>query len=134
MNKKMVKRILVVDDTEIIRDLLAEVLLNDGYHVDKASNGVQATEMATKEHYDLVITDMHMPRQNGLLTARKIRQLSPETFVVMTDSYPDKTAEAAQREGVVGMICKPFDLTELRNLMIKIEEMAMQRAKPVRSD
>ena len=124
-------KILVVDDTEIIRDLLAEVLVNDGYQVDKAGDGIQATEMATREQYDMVITDMHMPRQNGLLTARKIRQLSPGTFVVMTDSYPDKTAEAAQREGVVGMICKPFDLTELRNRMTKIETLAAKRVNVV---
>jgi CheY-like chemotaxis protein len=127
MSERFVNKILVVDDTEIMRDLLAEVLHNDGYQVDKAHDGVQAVEMVTKNHYDLVITDMHMPRQNGLITSRKIRHLSPQMMIVMTDSYPDKLGDAASREGVVAVICKPFDLTELRNLLRRIEEMAATR-------
>ncbi len=131
MNKRLVNRILVIDDTEIMRDLLAEVLHNDGYHVDKASDGIQAVDMVARGQYDLVITDMHMPRQNGLITTRRIHQLDPQMTVVMTDSYPDKLGDAASREGVVAVICKPFDLTELRNLMSQIEEMIAARCKPV---
>jgi hypothetical protein len=49
----------------------------------------------------------------------------------MTDSYPDKLGDAASREGVIAVICKPFDLTELRNLMLRIEELMAARCKPV---
>jgi CheY-like chemotaxis protein len=128
-DKRLVRRILVVDDTEIMRDLLAEVLHNDGYQVDKAVDGIAAVEMVSQNHYDLVITDMHMPRQNGLVTARKIRKMAPDLLIVMTDSYPDKLGHAAAQEGVVAMICKPFDLSELRSLMRRTEEMAAQRLK-----
>lgn len=131
MKTRLVNRILVVDDTEIMRNLLAEVLHNDGYQVDKASDGIQAVEMVTHSQYDLVITDMHMPRQNGLVTARRIRQLAPQIVIVMTDSYPDKLGDAVGREGVIAVICKPFDLTELRNLMFRIEELMAARRKPV---
>ena len=134
MSKRLVKRILVVDDTEIMRDLLAEVLHNDGYHVDKAVDGIAAVAMVGQNHYDLVITDMHMPRQNGLVTARKIRKIAPDMMIVMTDSYPDKLGHAAAQEGVVAIICKPFDLSELRNLMLRIEEMATQRLKPAHQE
>jgi CheY-like chemotaxis protein len=130
MKKRLVNKVLVVDDTEIMRDLLAEVLHNDGYQVDKALDGIQAVEMVTSNHYDLVITDMHMPRQNGLITARRIRQLAPQLAIVMTDSYPDKLGDAASREGVIAVICKPFDLTELRNLMNRIEELLATRCVP----
>ena len=132
MNKHAINTILVVDDTEIIRDLLVDVLRNDGYQVDKASDGKEAVEMVMKKHYDLVFTDMHMPRQNGLITARKVREMSPKTLVVMTDSYPDKLGEAAHKEGVIATICKPFDLTELRSLISKIEDMARKRMQAVR--
>jgi CheY-like chemotaxis protein len=131
MNTRLVNRILVVDDTEIMRDLLAEVLHNDGYQVDKAFDGIQAVEMVINNQYDLVITDMHMPRQNGLITARRIRKLAPQLMIVMTDSYPDKLGDAASREGVIAVICKPFDLTELRNLMHRVEELIAARCKPV---
>jgi CheY-like chemotaxis protein len=134
MKTRLVNRILVVDDTEIMRDLLAEVLHNDGYQVDKAFDGIQAVEMVTRNQYDLVITDMHMPRQNGLITARRIRQLAPELMIVMTDSYPDKLGDTASREGVVAMIYKPFDLTELRNVMHRIEELIAARCKPVNKE
>jgi CheY-like chemotaxis protein len=131
MKTRLVNRILVVDDTEIMRDLLTEVLHHDGYRVEKAVDGIQAVEMVTHNEYDLVITDMHMPRQNGLITARRIRQLAPQLMIVMTDSYPDKLGDAASREGVVAVICKPFDLTELRSLMHRIEELIAARCKPV---
>lgn len=129
MSSRFITRILVVDDTEIMRDLLAEVLHNDGYLVDKAVDGIQAVEMVAAQRYDVVITDMHMPRQNGLLTARRIHQLDSQMLIVMTDSYPDKLGEAASREGVVPVICKPFDLTELRSLMQRIEELLAARGK-----
>jgi two-component system response regulator (stage 0 sporulation protein F) len=129
MTERLIRQILVVDDTVIIRDLLTEVLRNDGYQVDEAPDGVEAVELVSRNHYDLVITDMHMPKQNGLLTARKIRQIAPETWVVLTDSYPDKLGEAVQREGVIGTICKPFDLKDLRAILNKIEELAGQRVQ-----
>jgi CheY-like chemotaxis protein len=131
MKTRLVNRILVVDDTEIMRDLLAEVLHNDGYQVDKAPDGILAVEMVARNQYDLVITDMHMPRQNGLITARQIRRLAPQLMIVMTDSYPDKLGDAASREGVIAVICKPFDLAELRNLMLRIEELLVARCTPV---
>jgi CheY-like chemotaxis protein len=134
MDKRLVSKILVVDDTEIMRDLLAEVLHNDGYKVDKAADGIAAVEMVGQNHYDLVITDMHMPRQNGLVTSRKIRKIAPEMMIVMTDSYPDKLGHAAAQEGVVAVICKPFDLSELRNLMRRTEELAAQRRKTVHQE
>lgn len=130
MKTRLVNRILVVDDTEIMRDLLAEVLHNDGYQVDKAPDGIRAVEMVARNQYDLVITDMHMPRQNGLITARQIRRLVPQLMIVMTDSYPDKLEDAVSREGVIAVICKPFDLAELRNLMVRIEESMAARCTP----
>jgi two-component system response regulator (stage 0 sporulation protein F) len=126
----VINRILVVDDTEIIRDLLAEVLREDGYEVDQARDGIEAIELAERNEYDLVFCDVHMPRQNGLITARKLLQRSSKTKVVMTDSYPDKLAGEAEAEGALCCICKPFDLAELRALMRRVEADA-SRAKDI---
>ncbi len=120
--EQAIRKVLVVDDTDIIRDLLAEVLIEDGYEVDKARDGIEAIEFVEKNDYDLVFCDVHMPRQNGLVTARKILQMSARTRVVMTDSYPDKLAKEAQQEGALCCICKPFDLGELRALLQEVEK------------
>lgn len=132
MSERLITSVLVVDDTEVIRDLLTEVLRNDGYQVDKAVDGIEAVKMVTGKGYDLVITDMHMPKQNGLLTAHKIREIAPTTWVVLTDSYPDRLGDAIRREGIVGTVCKPFDLKELRNILSMIEDLARQRSQSVR--
>ncbi len=127
MNADRVHTILVVDDTEIIRDLLVEVLRNDGYTVDKAANGIEAVEKVRQRHYDLVFTDMHMPRQDGLTTARKVYETDPLTMVIVTDSYPDKLSQATEQPGVIGTICKPFDLAELRSVILRAEDYARQK-------
>lgn len=129
MNKgeRHVRSVLVVDDTEIIRDLLADVLRNDGYKVDRATNGIEAVEMVAKQHFDLVFTDMHMPRQDGLTTARKVHEIDPATLVIVTDSYPDKLSRATLNQAVVGTICKPFDLAELRAVLQRVEEIAASK-------
>ena len=127
LSERHIRSVLVVDDTEIIRDLLVDVLRNDGYNVDKASNGIEAVEMVAKQHYDLVFTDMHMPRQDGLITARKVHETDAATLVIGTDSYPDKLSHAALNKAVVGTICKPFDLAELRAVLLRVEEIAAQK-------
>jgi CheY-like chemotaxis protein len=123
-----IRSVLVVDDTEIIRDLLVDVLRNDGYTVEKAANGIEAVEMVKNQRYDLVFTDMHMPRQDGLTTARKVHEISPATLVIVTDSYPDKLSHAILNEAVVGTICKPFDLAELRAVLQRVEEVAIKKS------
>jgi CheY-like chemotaxis protein len=128
-NGKIINKILVIDDTEIIRTLLVDVLRTDGYTVDHAENGIKAIKMAEQEVYDLVFTDMHMPKQNGLVTAHKLRALNSETMVIVTDSYPDKLEEVEMHENIVGTICKPFDLTELRSLLNHVEKLAVERKK-----
>ncbi|MFH2056437.1 MAG: response regulator [bacterium] len=127
-----IKKILVIDDTQIIRDLLVEVLRADGYDVAMAKDGVEAVEMVREQDYDLVFCDVHMPRQNGLETARQIMELSETAKLIMTDSYPDKLAKQAKREGAFGYICKPFDLGELRLLLQRVERGETLEPQPTR--
>lgn len=128
MKTRHIRTVLVVDDTEIIRDLLVDVLRNDGYEVDKAANGIEAVEKVAQQHYDLVFTDMHMPRQDGLTTAKKVHELDAKTMVIVTDSYPDKLSRATENPGVVGTICKPFDLAELRTVLQRAEDIGQRRS------
>ncbi len=120
--KSASSKILVIDDTQIIRDLLVEVLRADGYDVDMARDGFEAVEMVSKSEYDIVFCDVHMPHRNGLETARRILELTSTVKLIMTDSYPAKLAEQAGQEGAFGYICKPFELGELRLLLRRAEQ------------
>ena len=71
-------RILVVDDEPLIRDLLTEILQRAGHQVDTACDGAQACQQVRGERYDLVITDVGMPRMSGIDFYRKLVELRPE--------------------------------------------------------
>jgi CheY-like chemotaxis protein len=115
-------RILVIDDSPVIRDMLVEVLSDDGYIVDTAVDGQAGGDLALTNDYLAILCDVHMPLQNGLETVRRIITNKPESQIIMTDSLPDKLAGQARREGALGCLQKPFDLNELRNLIRRIKQ------------
>lgn len=116
----MTHRVLIIDDTPVIRDFLSEVFADSGFEVDIAENGQIGLEMALKKDYALVFCDVHMPVMNGLETVKKIKQAKPETPIVMTDSFPDKLAKEATGAGALCCLAKPFALDELRETVSSI--------------
>ena len=119
--KKDIK-ILVVDDEEIMRDLFTDILQDEGYSVTTASNGKVAQERAKTEFFDIAFVDVHMPVMDGLTTLYALKQLSPNTVIVMTDSMPGYVVEEAKKEGAVTCIRKPFDIKEVRLVISQVME------------
>lgn len=115
------QRILVIDDSPVIRDMLEEVLTDEGFTVDTATDGQEGIKLISDRDYLAVICDIHMPRMNGLETVREILSIRPGTGIIMTDSYPDKLAKQARDEGALCCLQKPFDLEELREMLISIK-------------
>jgi CheY-like chemotaxis protein len=113
-------KILVIDDTPVIRDFLHEVLTDSGFDVDIAENGAAGLNMLENEDYTVVFCDTHMPVMNGLQTILKIKEIRPELPVVMTDSYPGKLAHKAMAAGAVVCLPKPFTLDQLRETLDNI--------------
>lgn len=113
-------RVLVIDDSPVIRDMLVEVLSDDGYIVDTAVDGQAGGDLALANDYVVILCDVHMPEKNGLETVRHIITHKPGAQIIMTDSLPDKMAHQARREGALGCLQKPFDLNELRQLIERI--------------
>lgn len=111
------ERILIIDDSPIIREMLIEILTDAGYQVDTAVDGEKGAAAALKSDYDLILCDVHMPLQNGLDTVRKILAAKPSSKIIMTDSFPDKLANMARQEGALCCMQKPFDVNELRRLI-----------------
>lgn len=110
-------RILVADDELVMRDLLTSFLTDDGYEVIASTNGAEALEKLKEKHFDLLITDVHMPVMNGLELLHQVSRLDPSLVVVMLDSYPDQLLFQAEAEGARASLHKPFDISELRQLL-----------------
>ncbi len=102
--------ILIVDDEERMRHLLSIMLGRKGYHVDQAGDGVEALEMITAEPFDMIITDIKMPRMDGIELLKKIMAMEIPSPVVFITAYATvESAVEAMRQGAVDYIIKPFE-------------------------
>jgi response regulator RpfG family c-di-GMP phosphodiesterase len=107
-------RILVVDDEKLIRDVLADFLSLEGYFVKTANDGAAALEELGRATYDLVISDLKMPKLGGLDVLKAISQSHPETLtVIMTGFGTVETAIDAMKQGAYDYILKPFKIEEV---------------------
>ncbi len=117
----MSRKILVVDDEQIIRESLSYVLNKEDYQVDEAENGKVAYEKLLETTYDLVITDLEMPEMKGTELLDKIRNLSVQTATIVVTAYGSlETAIAALRSGASDYVLKPVEFDEL---LIKVKRL-----------
>ena len=127
------ERILVVDDDRSMRDFVVEALIESGYQVDSVSTAEQAAGLCDQKSYDLVITDVRMPRMSGLELVKHLkrhgRDIGPE-IVVMTAFATIEDAVRAMRMGAYNYIQKPFDVDQ-----IEVEvERALERRRLLREN
>lgn len=114
------ERILIVDDEPLARETMREVLQREGYHVFAVGNTDEALRQAAKEHFDLVLANIVMPCNGGLELVEELREVNPDTTLLMIGSYPNiETARAAMRMGVYDCIVNPFEHSELRAAIAK---------------
>lgn len=113
-------KVLVIDNSQIIRNLLQEYLTDFGHRVSLAVDGLEGIEMASQGDFDLVICDIHMPKRNGYQVFTEVSRKKPELPFVMTDSLPDDLAEQALAEGAYYCLTKPFNLDQLEKILEEI--------------
>jgi excisionase family DNA binding protein len=107
-------RILVVDDEQAVRDLLAKTLTMADYDVDAAPDGASAIERLRAVEYDLLITDLKMPGMDGLSVIREARRTAPDLPVIIITGYStEASAIEAINLGVAGYLTKPFRLPRI---------------------
>ncbi|HXJ84228.1 MAG TPA: sigma-54 dependent transcriptional regulator [Candidatus Methylomirabilis sp.] len=112
-------RVLIVDDERSMRDLLAMTLQKAGHDVAVADGGEAAIDAIRKESFDGIITDLRMPKVDGMHVLRAARDLSPETAVIVVTAVAStETAVEAMKLGAYDYITKPFKLDEV-NLILK---------------
>jgi diguanylate cyclase (GGDEF)-like protein len=103
-------RILVADDDDSIRTLIAEVLGDDGFEVTTAANGEEAWQKFEKVSYEIVLTDIRMPLLDGLQLLQKIRTKSPMTRVLILTSFASVASSVqALKDGAFDYLIKPFE-------------------------
>jgi len=114
------KQILVVDDEPNLRRVLSAQLERDGYDVHTAEDGEQALSILREHHLDLVITDLRMPKIDGMDLLRRVVALDDELPVVMLTAHGtvDNAVEAL-KTGAFDYITKPFDQVEVRTIVRK---------------
>jgi two-component system chemotaxis response regulator CheY len=117
------KLILTVDDSATIRELLLSELSGLGYRVTQAEDGINGLEMLALEPPDLIITDITMPRMDGIRFIQNVRgderYKATPILVLTTESDPD-IKDRAKRAGATGWIVKPFDPRKLAEAIRKV--------------
>lgn len=117
------KRILVVDDEEVIRDLLRETFLRKKYAVDTAPTGKGALKMAESEPYDLIVSDIRLPDVSGMKILERLKKKQPDLGIILITAYGSiKNAVKAMKQGAFDYITKPFDLDEIELVVEKYFE------------
>lgn len=107
-------KILVVDDEEVTRLSLAEILSLEGYQVASARSGEEALQKLKEETFDLVLADLVMKEVDGLQVMEAVKTLSPETVVIMLTAYGTlESAIQAMRRGAYDYLIKPCGAQEI---------------------
>jgi CheY-like chemotaxis protein len=110
------KRILVVDDEDIIRETIADVLAKNGALAVVARDGSEAIAMIRAQHFDLVLSDIKMPGRNGyevFAAAREVNENCPVILITGFGYDPNHAIVRASKEGLAGVLFKPFKVEQL---------------------
>lgn len=110
------KTILTVDDSRTMRDMLKMALVDAGFRVVQAEDGVHGLQMLEGETPDVIVTDLNMPRMDGFSFIEALRQESAyrgTPILVLTTEVDTEKKKRAKAAGATGWIVKPFDPVKL---------------------
>lgn len=130
-------KILIVEDEKSMREVLKILLEGENYDVVSASDGQEGLNIIDRDIFDLVITDMKMPKADGFTVLKKVKEISPDTIVIMITAFgTTESAIDAMKLGAYDYISKPFNIDEIRLIVKKAmekkrlsEEIALLRQK-----
>ena len=107
-------KLLIIDDERSIRNSLREILVDEGYDVDLAENGLQGCAMADKEKYSVIFCDIKMPEMDGLEVLERLHQMGVDAAIVMISGHGDiNVAVECIKKGAFDFIPKPLDLNRI---------------------
>ncbi|MBN2144423.1 MAG: sigma-54-dependent Fis family transcriptional regulator [Candidatus Aureabacteria bacterium] len=118
--------ILVVDDEEIMRNFLSDMLRDEGYEVQAVASGEEGINLLQKSDFDLVVTDLKMPGFSGIDVLKAVKQQNSNTYVIMITGYASvETAVESMKLGAVDYITKPFEMDQIKNVI----RVTLEKAK-----
>ena len=127
------RRVLIADDEESIRHVLVEMLEQRGYEVRAVNDGEEAMRELSARDYDALVTDVRMPKMNGLDMVRAAQAASPETTIIVMSAYGSHDlAIEALKAGAYDYLGKPFRPDEVLLVLRKAEERERLRRENVR--
>jgi DNA-binding NtrC family response regulator len=108
------RRLLIAEDEPILRIAIADALRKEGWEVDVAEDGARAMTLFESHFHDVVLTDVMMPRVDGMEVLRRVKAMQPETTVILITAYATvDSAVEAMRQGAADFIAKPFSMMQL---------------------
>jgi DNA-binding response OmpR family regulator len=114
-------KILVVDDQELMRTILVRFIQRAGYDVITAQNGEEAIELYKLEHPALVISDIQMPKMNGLTLLKEIKKIDDKAFVILISGFgSEEVLLQALRGGAINFFKKPFKVEEVVDVLHQV--------------
>jgi two-component system chemotaxis response regulator CheY len=117
------KKILAVDDSSSVRQMVSFTLKGAGYEVVDAVDGKDGLDKAGRDKFDMVITDLNMPNLDGIQLITELRKMPGYGFVpillLTTESQPEKK-DAGRKAGATGWIVKPFNSEQLTSVIKKL--------------
>jgi two-component system chemotaxis response regulator CheY len=119
----MSKTILAVDDSTSIRQMVAFTLKSSGYDVVEAVDGMDGLDKARSGTFNLVLTDLNMPRMDGLALVRGLRalaQYATTPILILTTESSDDMKAQGRAAGATGWLVKPFDPQKLIEVVKKV--------------
>ncbi len=120
------RRLLIVEDEPLLRVSIKDALTKEGWLVDDAEDGQAGLALFREHLHDVVITDLVMPRMGGMELLRQIKDIQPETTVVIITAHGSvERAVEAMRIGAADFITKPFSMAQL---LVRLDNVCSVRA------
>jgi PAS domain S-box-containing protein len=107
------RRVLVIDDDDAVREVLSDILNEQGHEVVSARDGASAIELLRGKRFDLIFTDLSMPNMDGWDVARRCRELQPRSKIVLVTGYAGAIETPSDAPRIDAIVAKPFDYDEI---------------------